>query len=380
MHHDESALSIATPVGDNLYWAIARNGTQALAGSPTSVMHKLLFDLFARSYEPPQWIVEDLEASPDPTVRAAMADALAEISSGAIESLDDDTHAQLAHLFHNKSREARARLHVLSRRASSDLQRVRMENLGDSRPRPSPYDLPVLAHLDVDEDGLVPLAAFDIQGDALCCDNHAFFIVQTLPAGNVNYWLLQELARAGLTDSVRVRLDPLLHGPLGELGGHFFKMDMWGRQLDWQRIRSLREVEQGRWKSEEHSSVSGSFTDFAWTPGGGEVSFTCEELPLPEDVQLRGARYLHAVYDIASDQLIHLDGAIRAYTGPELEDRLATHVWKAGKVGLRRKVFRTDHPIDTERMGALVQAFFVWNSDVSRYFGPAGPNSAPVAR
>ena len=35
-------------------------------------MHKVLFDLFARSYQPPHGLVEDLAASPDAAVRAAI--------------------------------------------------------------------------------------------------------------------------------------------------------------------------------------------------------------------------------------------------------------------------------------------------------------------
>ena len=90
-------------------------------------------------------------------------------------------------------------------------------------------------------------------------------------------------------------------------------------------------------------------------------------------IRERGARYLHAVYDKSSDQLSHLDGAIRIYTADEIVHRSATHVRKAGKVGRRVKVFRTDAAVDRDSLSAIAEAFFFWNYDVARYFGAPVP-------
>jgi hypothetical protein len=115
-------------------------------------------------------------------------------------------------------------------------------------------------------------------------------------------------------------------------------------------------------------------TEYAWIPHDAEVDFVCEELPVAAEVGERGARYLHAVYDKRTHSITHLDGAVRVYNSDELVARAASHVRTAGKMGTRVKVFRTDRGIDPDLMGDLVQAFFVWNYDVARYFGAPIPD------
>lgn len=44
------------------------------------------------------------------------------------------------------------------------------------------------------------------------------------------------------------------------------------------------------------------------------------------------------------------------------------HLRKSGKAGIRRKIFRIDHPIDREAFSLIAQAFFVWNNDLATYF------------
>jgi hypothetical protein len=81
-----------------------------------------------------------------------------------------------------------------------------------------------------------------------------------------------------------------------------------------------------------------------------------------------GARYLHAIYDPGRKLIKHFDGALRLYTGQQLEDRLTAHVRKAGKTGVRRKIFRIDEPISRDAFSLIAQAFFVWNRDLATYF------------
>jgi hypothetical protein len=114
-------------------------------------------------------------------------------------------------------------------------------------------------------------------------------------------------------------------------------------------------------------------TQYAWLPHENEVDFVCEELPVVDEVAERGSRYLHAIYDKASDRVTHLDGAVRVYDANELVARATSHVRNAGKVGIRVKVFRIDRAIEPDLMGDIVQAFFMWNYDVSRYFGAPVP-------
>lgn len=338
------------------------------------MLNRKLFDAFSQSYDPPNWIIESLRESNDTEIRIAVIAALEAIPTSVAAQVDEETHVKLEIIFRSKDRDDRARLHLVSSAVAQELHQMRMaEVCNQTNGRPKPYDHPILNGISVDAEGLVPLSAFQIKGDALCCNDQAFFVLPAVPASNANYWLLQNIQRKGLVNSVSVRLDPLLHGPETELAGNFYRMDVYGRPLDWDRIRSLREIEHGRWMPGTLSTKS-LFTDYAWTPHADEVDFVCEELPPIVEVESRGARYLHAIYDKRSNCLTHLDGAIRFYTPSELDTREKVHVRNAGKIGRRTKVFRTDQPVDPATLSDIVQAFFVWNYDVARYFGAPVPD------
>lgn len=338
------------------------------------MLNRKLFNVFSRSYDPPHWVIEGLLESDDTEVRMAIIATLEAVPASEIDQVDEDTHAKLEIIFSSSDRAERARLHLVSSAVAQELHQTRMaEVCNHANGRPKPYDHPLLIDIPVDTEGLVPLSTFQIKGDALCYNGHAFFVLPAVPASNANYWLLQNIQRKGLVNSVSVRLDPLLHGPETELAGYSYRMDVYGRPLDWDRIRSLREIEHGRWMPGKLSTKS-LFTDYAWTPHADEVDFICEELPPVVAVENRGSRYLHAIYDKQRNTLTHLDGAIRFYTPSELDSRERMHVRNAGKAGRRTKVFRTDQPVDPATMGDIVQAFFVWNYDVARYFGAPIPD------
>jgi hypothetical protein len=71
----------------------------------------------------------------------------------------------------------------------------------------------------------------------------------------------------------------------------------------------------------------------------------------------------------------HLDGAIRIYSEIERNQRKSVHVHRTGKVGTRIKVFRIDEPIRPEAISSLGGNYFVWNYDVSHFFGASVPPS-----
>lgn len=337
-------------------------------------INRTLLETFFTSYYPPHWIIENLLTSEDKEVKTALMSALEAVPANAASELDNEAHAKLDVIFCSRDRDERVRLHIVCSSAARAMHQARIVELSTTANiRPKPYDHPVLSNIPVDKDGLVPLAAFELKGDALCYKQHAFFALQALPSSNANYWLLQNIVRHGLVNSLSIRLDPFLHGPENELAGHFYKMDVYGRPLDWNRIRSLREVDHGRWMPGRLSTKS-LFTDYAWVPHADEVDFLCEELPSIEEVQDRGARYLHAVFNKRRNCLTHLDGAIRFYNLTDMQNREKAHVRNSGKIGLRTKVFRTDHPVPPDSMSDIVQAFFVWNYDVARYFGAPIPD------
>ena len=248
-----------------------------------------LFDAFAQSYEPPSWIIEDLLKTGPDAVKTALASSIEAVTSEAISDLDQNARAQAEILFNTKDAELQARLYLVSRDASKCIERARLAAVtnGDRKSVLPPYDHPALAGIAVDEEGLVPLEAFELSGDALCVNNHAFFVLPPVPGSNANFWLLQHLCRQSLSDSVSVRLDPLLHGPADQLRGRFYRMDVYrkaaglGTNSAAPRSRS-RQVDAR--KTESPISLHG----YAWVPHDEEVDFICEELPVTDEVAERG--------------------------------------------------------------------------------------------
>jgi hypothetical protein len=232
--------------------------------------------------------------------------------------------------------------------------------------RPRPYDLPALADLEPADDHLVPLSAFQFDGSRLIRNGYAFTVLTTTPSHNSTHWLLAAISSEGISDRTNVRLDPYLFGPEDTYPMMFYRMWMYGRPLDWERIAGLREPEHGRWLPGPLSHQC-EFTDFCWTPRPDEVHFVCEEVPTRLSLAREASRYLHAVYAPRTETIEHFDGAIRIFTEAEIESRHSLHVRKGGKLGIREKVFRTDLGIPRESFSVVAQAFFVWNMDVGAY-------------
>jgi hypothetical protein len=182
--------------------------------------------------------------------------------------------------------------------------------------------------------------------------------------------VLNALYSEGIAERTSVRLDPFLFGPADTFPTLFYRMWMYGRPLDWNRISRLQQPEHGRWLPGTISHRS-QFTDFSWSSRDNEVHFVCEEIPTLESVLYEPSRYLHAIYMPDAGSIGHLDGAIRLFTPEEIATRSALHVRNAGKLGWRQKIFRTDQPVPRETFSAVTQTFFVWNLDIQNYFTQA---------
>ena len=164
-----------------------------------------------------------------------------------------------------------------------------------------------------------------------------------------------------------MRLDPTLHGPLG----HFSQMEhrawWYGTDLDWDEIAGLKGILHRQAGPDERSDGVMSRTDLSWERRGSEVHFVCEELPPRSELELRGSRFLHAVYRPDLSAFEHVDGAVRIFTGAEWNQRFPKKVHEVGKVGKRVKVFRVDGLVTHDEFGALAATLFQWNPDVAEY-------------
>jgi hypothetical protein len=231
-----------------------------------------------------------------------------------------------------------------------------------------PYVAECLRDVGVDSECMVKLANFEAVGGALARGGFHFTICPTTMAPNSTFWLLRSFYEQGIADHVSVRLDPFLCGRSETFVPMMFKMIVYGEALNWDGIAQLEKQHHGRMMTAEPSDRS-EVAEFCWDPRDDGVHFTCEALPASERIGFEGARYLHAIYDPGTEAITHLDGALRIYTAPQLEERLAAgHLRKAGKAGVRRKIFRTDEPVDRNAFSLIAQAFFVWNDDLKTYF------------
>jgi hypothetical protein len=299
-----------------------------------------------------------------------IGELLARISQPLIDEVLTDENFLFFHERRSSSElETDARVEVLVRVLNAQIPTLRLSALLDSSDRPEPYREAAITDLAVDDQKLVAMREFKLDGSLLERRGGAFMMTPSVASPNAAYWFLRQVEKHDLIKSVKVRLDPFMHGAVDKVPNMFYKMWLYGRPLDWDRLGNLEQPDTGRWMPDVH--VDGMpITDFVWDRRGNEVHFRCEEVPPLSQVELSGGRYFHAIYRPDRKEIVHVDGALRIFERDELLARQKQHVQDAGKAGRRIKLFRIDDPISRECLADLAVAFLVWNDDISRYFGP----------
>lgn len=252
--------------------------------------------------------------------------------------------------------------------------RKRLSILGTTEKgvRPTPYDAEDFTGITVDEQGLVSVRELDSNHFSLYNKGYAYQLCPSLDQFNSSHWLglliLNETFRKGR--NFRVRLDPLMREPAETFQPYMALMHLYGKKLDWERLKSLQSEEFGQWLGDGLSTGSILTTDYVWRPEDHEVHFTCEEIPKPECIDTRGSRYFHAIFDKRTGTITHCDGALRIYNEPEIALRQKYHVrqQEVRKIGKRVKLFLIDDQIEQGLFMRLVTNFLVWNEDAIRYF------------
>lgn len=249
------------------------------------------------------------------------------------------------------------------------MKRLSLLNTDRQSPQIKPYEHPDLQGIEVDSNNLVKLSEFDISLGYLRRGSSVFEILPSIGnSTNSMYWALRILFRLAKQGEIRIRLDPLMVQQSSTYSHLEYRMWVYGKELDWQDIRSLKDDRHMKWQPDHGWQPDVEFTDLVWSPRDNEIHFACEELPKIEESSVRGSRYFHGIYVPDKHRFIHCDGAIRLYSHHELEQRYSTHVRNSGKTGKRVKIFQADIEITTVDWASLVSAFFVWNRDVEKYF------------
>ncbi|WP_396149827.1 hypothetical protein [Flavobacterium sp.] len=234
-----------------------------------------------------------------------------------------------------------------------------------------PYNSENLKFLEIDENSLVSIKDFELYKNGFKYNDYVYNLTPVTSGSNSSYWISQIIISLTYYNNLnfKIRLDPFIEIHHQEFEHLAYKMTIYGKPLDWERLKTLREEEFGQWVNDDILS-KGNVTDYVWRPEDNEIHFTCEELTNFDEVKTQGSRYFHAIFNKETGQIIHCDGAIRIYTKEELEHRLQYHVRKAEvrKVGKRIKIFQLDENIDQDTFVLLITNFMVWNYDVLKYF------------
>ncbi len=254
------------------------------------------------------------------------------------------------------------------------IRRRRRDHLLTRQARPAPYDEMALSDLELSKDQLVPLSEFDIEEGVLIRNGRGYVILPPTPSENSSYWVTRALAGECLRRVAQVRLDPLIRGDAADFSRMSYRMLWWGPPLLWEDVVKIQEEKFGRWAPGPLSN-GGEFTDFAWVPRGDEQHLFLEEIPKRDDINVAGSRYFHVIFSRPKAAVVHLDGATRIYSELEWTSRYSAHVHRTGKIGRRVKVFRIDVAMEPDAISTLGGTFFVWNYDVSSFFGAPIPPS-----
>jgi hypothetical protein len=298
--------------------------------------------------------------------------ALSSFLRGLPQSAVDSSYSDKVFLSLYGRSEELARIWFTQQLLIDEVSRRRLTHIAGSHERAAmlPYSTAALDEIRIDDEQMVKLSDLEYTGTSLNRNTHSFVTCLINQSFNSTFWLQEAFYKQRVSNDVSVRLDPYLWGRSDRFPAMIYRMLVYAKPMNWERIANLRDPEHGQMRPESSSDRT-EVTEFCWTPRDDGIHFVCEELPRRDLVDVQASRYLHAIYDPSKGKITHFDGALRIYTEEQIGARLCLHVRNAGKVGIRKKVFRTDAAIDRDAFSLIVQAFFIWNRDIVKYFAEA---------
>ena len=336
----------------------------------------LTFDYFSRCLLVTVFeVLEILDNNKHPESKKLKRD-FDSISKLELEKYVEDNHIDFYIDRHEKKDYERRQFYFVHL-INKEIAKYRIGNLTDTNLRPAPYNSENLKSLIIDKNNLVSVNEFNIENFGFEKGNFVYTLCPILEQSNSSYWIFLTILSFSneLKLNFKIRLDPCIEVPKKEYKPMFYKMLVYGKQLDWRRLINQKNDDFGRWFNEKEYDRIG-FTDYVWSPKDNEIHFTCEELPKENFKGVKTSRYFHAIFKKNTGGIIHCDGALRVYSDFELQNRLKFHVKESEvrKVGNRVKIFQyessenNDKEIDQDTFCQIATNFFVWNDDVQQYF------------
>lgn len=240
-----------------------------------------------------------------------------------------------------------------------------------------------------DKDGLIYLSdllqQFTYKGHGVFKDNdselaviaHQFFRKSLSLHNNLNYFLIDELVKQAKNEKIKVRisLDRNLIG-LAKTYYDTFELEYWRGPKFNNDVSKIKSGVTVYGSSEYQKLYYGiSQTEFWWKHEEGKQTLEVEEIKEHPsdgiDNDNYGCRYVHSIFDEATNSFEHFDGAIRMYDTEKMLSRIDNDIKSAGKQSEYTKLFRVDGELSIEDWKTMVCHYFQANPLIHEYFDEA---------
>ena len=236
------------------------------------------------------------------------------------------------------------------------IPKMRLKALLNSK---APYDTEDLSDLNVNDDGLITLEDyFNFHR------KNSYMLCLPISDINSNYWIWKEIYN--LKDEknilIKIRLDPLVKNPIQGI----YKMTVFSDSLNWNELSKIDDKSCAQFIND----CTGNRTDLYWQRIDNELHFKCEEIPIYEEIENRGSRYFHAIYDTKNELITHCDGSVKLYNESDFLKRNDINLWdkNSKNYGNYIKIFQVDGELNPNKFTSLITSYFVRNHDIGHYF------------
>lgn len=247
-----------------------------------------------------------------------------------------------------------------------------------------------------DKNGLIFLSdllqEFTYKGYGVFKDNdselsliaHQFFRKSLSIHNNLNHFLIDELVKQAANEKIKVRiaLDRDLIG-LAKTYHDTIELEYWRGPKFNNDISKIKLGVTVFGSSEFQKLYYGiSQTEFWWKHESGKQTLEVEELKEHPsngiDSDSYGCRYVHSIFDEATNSFEHFDGAIRMYNTDKMLMRIEKDIKSAGKDSDYTKLFRVDGELAIEDWKTLVCHYYQANPLIHEYFDEAKENEPHI--
>jgi hypothetical protein len=152
-------------------------------------------DYFARSPIGTMTDVGNVERDSSHPLSARLSEVFSRVPDGILATVASSPHFIALHDRADADLDWFAREWAIVEELDARISARRQRVLLSAQSRPTPYDHPALADLEISDDLLVPLSEFDIEEGVLSRNGRAFVVLLPAPSPNSYYWLTQALSQ-----------------------------------------------------------------------------------------------------------------------------------------------------------------------------------------